>query len=137
MAYDFNTTFGGMYPQYVAYPGTGYGQQMQQMRPQQAGGQQSSALIWVQGEAGAKAFIVGINNTVLLMDSEKDTFYIKSCDASGMPSMRIFDYIERTSAPKSAPAANPAAEYITRSEAERMIQSYFSAANNDKKGADD
>ena len=31
------------------------------------------------------------------MDSESNSFYIKSCDASGMPlPLRIFDYKERT-----------------------------------------
>lgn len=51
-------------------------------------------LNWVQGEAGARAWLVAPNNTVLLMDSEKQRFYIKSADNSGMPSMRVFDYTE-------------------------------------------
>lgn len=53
--------------------------------PQQQPAQQSSPIIWVQGEEGAKAYMVAAGNSVLLMDSENSTFYIKSTDASGMP----------------------------------------------------
>lgn len=55
-------------------------------------------IIWVQGEAGAKSYPVARGSNVLLMDSESTVFYIKSCDMSGMPSMRAFDYTERTAA---------------------------------------
>lgn len=78
---------------------------------------QSEPIKWVQGEEGAKAYLVAAGNTVLLMDSENPTFYLKSTDMSGMPMpMKIFDYTERTHAVKQAPAAVPAAEYVTREE---------------------
>ena len=56
---------------------------------------QSTGIIWVQGEAGAKSFLVAPNTTVQLWDSEDQVIYLKSADASGMPSMRILDYTER------------------------------------------
>ena len=59
-----------------------------QTQPQNNG----NGLTWVQGEAGAKSFLLAPNTTVMLMDSENDTFYLKSADASGMPTLRIFDY---------------------------------------------
>ena len=69
--------------------------------PQQQPAQQSSPIIWVQGEEGAKAYMVAAGNSVLLMDSENSTFYIKSTDASGMPQpLRVFDYSERTASQK-------------------------------------
>ena len=53
------------------------------------------------------------------MDSEKETFYIKSADASGMPlPLRIFDYTERT---QVTPAAIPAENYVTREEFEKRL----------------
>lgn len=56
-----------------------------------------NGIIWVQGEAGAKAYFVPMGKSVMLMDSEKDVFYIKTVDASGVPNaLRIFDYKERT-----------------------------------------
>lgn len=59
--------------------------------------QQSSTIQWVQGLAGAQAFTLGAGQSVLLMDSESNVFYIKSTDPSGMPlPLRVFDYTERT-----------------------------------------
>ena len=54
-----------------------------------------SSIIWVQGEAGAKAYNVPAGSTVLLMDSETPRFYIKSTSANGIPmKLRMFDYSE-------------------------------------------
>lgn len=64
--------------------------------------QATNDIIWVQGEAGAKAYLVAPNNTVTLWDSESPTIYIKTADISGVPSMRILDFTERTvNAPKT------------------------------------
>lgn len=54
-----------------------------------------SSIIWVQGEAGAKAYNVPAGSTILLMDSETPRFYIKSTSANGIPmKLRMFDYSE-------------------------------------------
>ena len=87
--------------------------------PQQQPAQQSSPIIWVQGEEGAKAYMVAAGNSVLLMDSENSAFYIKSTDASGMPlPLRVFDYKERTTATKMPhqTAQQPGGEFVTRAE---------------------
>jgi len=86
---------------------------------QQPTAQQTAPIIWVQGEEGAKAYMVAAGNSVLLMDSENSTFYIKSTDASGMPQpLRVFDYSERTASPKqpAQTAQKPKEEYVTRQE---------------------
>lgn len=86
------------YPQY--YP------QFQQNTP---GSQQNNAQngqpIWIQGEQAAKSYLVAPNNTVVLFDSEAQTIYLKSADASGMPAIKILDYTVRDS-PKNV-ANNP------------------------------
>ena len=65
-----------------------------------------------EGEEAAKAYMVAAGNSVLLMDSEKHSFYIKSTDQSGMPMpLRIFDYTERTAQPQKKTE-----EYATREE---------------------
>ena len=69
-----------------------YAPVQQQSQPSSQGG-----LIWVQGEAGAKSYLVAPNTTVALYDSENQTIYLKSADASGMPSMKILDYTIRDS----------------------------------------
>lgn len=81
--------------------------------------QGTPSIIWVQGEEGAKAYMVAAGNSVLLMDSENSAFYIKSTDASGMPlPLRVFDYKERTTAAKTPPqtAQQPGVEFVTREE---------------------
>lgn len=85
-------------------------QQMQQMQQQQVPmqfGQQmvpSSDLLWVLNEMEATSYPVAANNSVTLWDKNKDTVYIKSVNAQGVPSMRILDYKERASesAPKTS-----------------------------------
>lgn len=66
--------------------------QTQNAQPQQA---QTNEIRWVQGEAGAKSYLVAPNQTVTLWDTEAHTIYVKSADASGMPSMKILDYTMR------------------------------------------
>ena len=95
-------------------------------------------MIWVQGETGAKSYMVASGNTVPLWDSENQTIYIKSVDASGIPSMRILDYTERTAAQK-APAATKDLDYAPRSELEALTRQVADlkaqvAALSDKKG---
>ena len=95
--------------------------------------QGNNGLIWVQGEAGAKSYLVAPGNTVMLMDSEGERFYLKSADASGMPMpLRIFDYKERINANTSdfkAPTSDFSeldGKYITREEFERRMASMAS-----------
>ena len=95
--------------------------------------QSNNGLIWVQGEAGAKSYIVAPGNTVMLMDSEGERFYLKSADASGMPMpLRIFDYKERINATTSdfkAPTSDFSeldGKYITREEFEQRMASMAS-----------
>ena len=64
------------------------GFQMPMQRPDPTG------LNWVQGEAGAKSWLVNPGATVLLMDSENQRFYLKSADMNGVPAMRTFEYSE-------------------------------------------
>lgn len=84
-----------------------YSQYMQGIRPDVAQPQQNETdMKWVQGEAGAKAIIVEPRKTVTLWDSESQVIYLKSADATGMPSMKILDYTIRddvSKTPKTAP----------------------------------
>ena len=67
--------------------------QMQQPQPQQ---QAVTDIKWVQGEAGAKSYMVAPNTSVTLWDSESQVIYIKSANASGLPTMTVIDYTIRT-----------------------------------------
>lgn len=91
MAYfnGFPATYQPMY-QPQSYTPMQVGQQ--NVAPVQQPVQQNSSIIWVSGEAGAKAYLVAPNNTVQLWDSESQRIFLKSADASGMPSMKILEY---------------------------------------------
>lgn len=92
-----------------------------QMQPTPQPQAQSGGIIWVQGEEGAKAYMVAPGNSVLLMDSENSAFYIKSTDASGMPQpLRVFDYTERGTMQRAQAAQQPAQDYVTRQEFEAL-----------------
>lgn len=90
-----------------------YGFYPQMYQPQQA----QTSRIWVSGEAGARAYLVGPNSSVDLWDSEAPVIYVKSADASGMPSMKIVDYVAReaTMLPKAAEQINPD-DFVKRSD---------------------
>ena len=93
----------------------------------------NNGLIWVQGEAGAKSYIVAPGNTVMLMDSEGERFYLKSADASGIPMpLRVFEYKERTETPSQAFSSPVTAQsvnldnFVTREEFEQRMASMAS-----------
>lgn len=130
MAYPYGGYPPGYMPGYYA-PGAAMPDQLAQLRAAQQPAMQQPAMqpvppaqqpgqspiIWVQGEAGAKSYMVAPGASVMLMDSEQSAFYIKTADASGMPSMRAFDYVERTAQSQPVQAAQPqGVEYVTRQE---------------------
>ena len=68
---------------------------VQSQQPQTNTQVQGGGIIWVQGEQAAKSYLVAPGSTVQLWDSEEKVIYLKSADASGMPSMKILDYTIR------------------------------------------
>lgn len=88
----------------------------------------SNGINWVSGESGAKSWIVGRGESVLLMDSESQCFYLKSADASGMPlPLRVFDYTERTqNTPQGSQSVlNQSSDnFITRNEFDDLKAKY-------------
>ena len=90
----------------------------------------SSGFTWVQGVEGAKAHIVPAGVSALLMDSEKERFYIKGSDASGMPlPLRIFEYKEIK---EDNAADKSAAEYVTKEEFEKFKSEIKELTNNER-----
>lgn len=113
----YNNGYPASYQQYYPTQFNGYPTQMNVAPTQPTQQQINSNLIWVQGEAGAKSYLVAPNNTVQLWDSERQTIYLKSADASGMPSMRILDYTFRDAPQGSQMAQKPVVvDFPTRDE---------------------
>ena len=76
----------------------------QQMQPLQTAQQPTNDFLWVLGQTEAESYPVAPNNTVTLWDKNLPTIYIKSVNAQGVPSMRVLDFVERTSATPTPPA---------------------------------
>ena len=90
-------------------------QVMPQMQPPQQQQMVGQSIIWVQNEQEAYNYLVAPNSAVALWDSNNPAVYLKQADASGKPTMKIYDLVERTThRPQAAP--QPAAEYVTRQE---------------------
>lgn len=85
--------------------------QFQPIQPQQA----QPSIVWVQNEMEAANYLVAPNSAVTLWDSNSPVVYLKQADASGKPSMKIYDLVERTQRPVQAPQAS-AVEYATKEE---------------------
>ena len=66
-------------------------------------GQPTNDFLWVLNENEATSYPVAPNNTVTLWDKNLPTIYIKSVNAQGVPSMRVLDFVERTSATPTQP----------------------------------
>ncbi len=107
----YNNIFPMTYqPQQMYYP------QMQNQGQQTPNG---NSLIWVSGEAGAKAYLVAPNTTVTLWDSESQTIFLKSADATGMPSMKILDYTIRSNAPQET-TSDAHSDFATKTDVESI-----------------
>ena len=95
----------------------------QQFQPaqnvQQAPQQTQSGMIWVQNKMEAANYLVAPNSAVTLWDSNYPVVYLKQADASGKPSMKIYDLVERTQRPVQAAQA-PSVEYAPLSRLEAL-----------------
>ena len=110
-----------------------YQPQFPQMMPQSMAMQtpqynSTNNLTWVTGIGGAKSYLVAPNCTATLWDSEQQTIYLKSADASGMPSMKIIDYTIRDEGANSGnipPVMNEpnhSTEYVLKSDFDALKQ---------------
>lgn len=88
--------------------------------------QQNNGIIWVQGIEAAKSYLVAPNNTVQLWDSESQSIYIKSADASGLPTIKVLDYTIRETEPKQTAVLDNKVEYVTREEL-KVLESQINA----------
>lgn len=88
-------------------------QQPQQFQPQQ--NPPTPSIVWVQSEQEALNYLVAPNSAVTLWDSNSPVVYLKQADASGKPSMKVYDLVERNSRPVQTTVA-PSVEYATKEE---------------------
>ena len=65
--------------------------------------QPTNDMLFVLNENEASAYPVAPNNSVVLWDKNNKTFYIKTANAQGIPSMQIYDFKERVQTHENAP----------------------------------
>ena len=70
---------------------------------------------WVSSEQEARGYLIAPNSAVALWDSTAPTVYLKQADASGKPTLKIYDLVERAETPRTAPQEN-GVEFVTRKE---------------------
>lgn len=74
---------------------------------------------WVSSEQEARGYLIAPNSAVALWDSTAPTVYLKQADASGKPTLKIYDLVERTETAPNAPQKQ-GVEFVTREEFDRL-----------------
>ena len=85
-----------------------YQNQLQSLQNQMLTPNPTPTLQYVNGRASVDNYTMQPNTSVILMDSTKDTFYIKRADASGSCTVEAFDFHKSEDETKN--------EYVTRAE---------------------
>lgn len=127
--YPYSTGNMGYSQSYNAQPQPQMNYQQMPQQPQT----QNQSIIWVQGEAGAKAYPVAAGQSVLLMDSEDAVLYVKSTDQTGRPlPMESYDLVKRESVVNvpqiSQKSHGQEKEYVTMSDLEGKINDMVTKA---------
>lgn len=74
---------------------------------------------WVSSEQEARGYLIAPNSAVALWDSTAPTVYLKQADASGKPTLKIYDLVERAETPRTVPQGK-GVEFVTREEFDRL-----------------
>ena len=86
-----------------------------------SGNNQNGGMTWVQGEAGANAYQVAPGHVMVLFDSTRDVFYIKSVDMYGKPSpLETYDFKKHVDVAKNE--TTDMSQYVTKAELEEILK---------------
>ena len=119
--------------------------QQQMMQPQMAQATMpqnpvaQGGVQWVSGEQEARGYLIAPNSAVALWDSTVPTVYLKQADASGKPTLKIYDLVERTETASAVPQTK-SPNYVTRDEFDRLAALVGELKNKKKRnveGGDD
>ena len=112
MAYNY----GGYNPQYQNWQG------QPAMNNDLVYRQAPLSFSYVLGIEGAKAYPLGPNQEVFLMDSQDPIAYIKSADAFGKQTLRVYDLVERTEETKTETKSEvDTSQFVRRDEISAMV----------------
>ena len=126
MPYPYQT-----YPNYYPAP---VPDQLAQLRQYQQP-QGNPGIIWVGSELEAANYLMAPNSAVALWNSNAPCIYLKQTDASGRPTMKTFDLVERTTAAPQG-AQTTGGEFVARKEFDALVARVDEMAGKSK-GADE
>ena len=98
-------------------------QNVQAVQPTQQSQQQTN-IIWITGgEKEAMLFPVAPNTAVTLWSASEPVVYLKQADASGKPTMKTYDLVERVETPPTAPSdgGDKKVEYALKSDLSAVV----------------
>lgn len=104
---------------YPAFPQ----QTPQNYQPQQSYQPQQTSIIWVSGEKEAQMYPVAPNNAVTLWSQSEPVVYLKQADATGKPSLRVYDLVERAESANTgvSSADGKSITYATKDELSAVV----------------
>lgn len=91
---------------------------------------------WVSGEQEARGYLIAPNSAVALWDSSAPTVYLKQSDASGKPTLKIYDLVERAETPRTA-SQEKGVEFVTRKEFDALAALVGELKSKKKRKEDD
>ena len=95
-------------------------QQGQQAATMQATQPTQISNVWIYNESEVSGYPVAPNNAVRFWIANKPMFYEKSADATGKPTVKVFDYKERDQSASDA-VTEQNAEYATKSDLSAVV----------------
>ena len=110
---------------YQPYPNYYQPSYQQVQQPQNNSFNNQTSIIWVSSEQEAQSYPVAPNNAVAMWDSKSPVIYLKQADASGKPTLKAFDLVERSESVSAAssPRSSGDVEYATKSDVEALASS--------------
>lgn len=112
----YNQPYQQMYQQPVV-------QQPAQMSVANQPVQTSNSIIWVANEKEAAMYPIAPNNAVTLWSQSEPVVYLKQADASGKPTMKIYDLVERAETAQNGTSADgvKTSAYATKDELAALV----------------
>lgn len=98
-------------------------QQNYQQPVQQPNYQPQSSIIWISGEREAQMYPVAPNGAVTLWSQAEPVVYLKQADATGKPTLKVYDLVERAQKPSNESSASDvkSIEYATKSDLSAVV----------------
>lgn len=74
----------------------------------------NNSLIWVRNRSEADSYPTAPNTAIAMWDITAPVVYLKQADASGRPTLKVFDLVERQD--QKDPGGNATEDYATKSD---------------------